>query len=140
MLIALPHCMLIALPHCMQVSDWMAIWLGQNISNVSAPVESVRSWHVTMLLVLQLAAYTDGLSCFNFTQPFPQLHCAPLVPYVNRTVEMVITPPTPFTIERLSATDMYTTRYTLSHTLQPDGYCFEKLRLTPAEQVALIAC
>ena len=56
MLIAFPHCMLIALPHCMQVSDWMAIWLGQNISNVSAPVESVRSWHATMLLVLQLAA------------------------------------------------------------------------------------
>ena len=116
------------------VSDWSAMWLGLNFSNASAPVESVRSWHVTMLLVLNLAAYTDGLSCFNFSQPFPELHCAQLIPYVNRTVEMVVTPPKPFTIERLSASDMYTTRYTLAHTLQPDGYCFEKLRLTPAEQ------
>ena len=116
------------------MSDWMSIWLGGIISNASNPVDSLRSWHLTMLLVLQLAAYTDGLSCFNFTQPFPLLHCAVLVPYVNRTVELVQQPPKPFTIERLTATDMYTTRYTLSHTLQPDNYCFEKLRLTPSEQ------
>ena len=116
------------------ISDWAALYLGMNFTNVSAPIEDVRSWHLTMLLTLQLAAYTDGLSCFNFSQPFPELHCAALLPYINRTVEQVIMPPKPFTIEQLSATDVYTTRYTLSHTLQPDGYCFEKLRLTPAEQ------
>jgi hypothetical protein len=29
---------------------------------------------------------------------------------------------------------VYTTKFTLAHTLQPDNYCFEKLRLTPSEQ------
>ena len=50
------------------VSDWLVAWLGGNISNASEPVTSVRSWHIAMLFSLQLASYTDGLSCFNFTQ------------------------------------------------------------------------
>ena len=57
-----------------------------------------------------------------------------MIAFVNRTVELAVAPPEPFTIERLSATDMYTTKYSLAHTRQPDGYCFEKLRLTPSEQ------
>ena len=100
------------------VTDWSALWLGVNITNASEPLKSLRSWHITMLFTLQLAAFTDGLSCFNFTQPFPELHCSALVRYVNRTVVVEKEPPKPFTIERLSATDIVTTRYTLSHTRQ----------------------
>ena len=54
--------------------------------------------------------------------------------YINRTVEVIFEPVKPFTIERVSANDMYTTKFTLAHTVQPDNYCFEKLRLTPSEQ------
>ena len=116
------------------ISDWLALWLRQNVSNASSPLASIRSWHLAMLLSLQVASYTDDLSCFGFTQPFPRLHCAPLLPYVNRTVAVSLAPPKPFVIERISATDLYTTKYTLAHTVQRDGYCFEKLRLTPSEQ------
>ena len=108
-------------------------WLGVNITNTSQLFQ-IRSWHTTMLLVLNVASYTDELSCFNFSHPFQQLHCAALIPYINRTVELVVAPPKPFTIERISATDFHTTKYTLAHTAQPDQYCFEKLRLTPSEQ------
>ena len=120
--------------HTRNISDWLSVWLGGNISNASDPVASVRSWHITMLFTLQLAAYTDGLSCFNFTQPFPELHCAPMVRFVNRTVAVELAPPKPFTVETMSSTDMYTTKFSLAHTRQPDGYCYEKLRLTPSEQ------
>ena len=108
-------------------------WLGVNITNTSQ-MHQQRSWHLGMLLVLQLASYTDGLSCFNFSFPFSQLHCAPMIPYINRTVEVVYTPPKPFVLERISATDVFTTKFTLAHTTQPDNYCFEKLRLTPPDQ------
>ena len=42
-----------------------------------------------MLLSMHMAAYTDGLSCFNFTQLTPGLHCAAMLKFVNRTVEVV---------------------------------------------------
>ena len=45
-------------------------------------------------------------------------------------------PVRPQTITRVSSTDTYTTSYVLQHTRQSDAYCFEKLRLTPADQFA----
>lgn len=115
------------------MSEHANTWLGANLSNTSAHW-LVRSWHATMLLSLSMASYADDISCFNFTQPFPSLHCAALLRFVNRTVEVVKAPPKPFTIERLTANDVMATKYTLAHTVQPDHYCFEKLRLTPSEQ------
>ena len=44
---------------------------------------------MTTILVLHLAAYTDRLSCFNFTHPLPQLHCARMIRFVNRTVDVI---------------------------------------------------
>jgi hypothetical protein len=88
----------------LNASDNANTWLGVNITNTSQLFQQ-RSWHLTMLLVLQLASYTDGLSCFNFTFPFPSLHCAPMLRYINRTVIVATAPPKPFTIERTSATD-----------------------------------
>ena len=55
-----------------------------NITNTSNALE-VKAWQLTMMLSLQMAAYTDGLSCFNFTAPFERLHCDAMVRYVNRT-------------------------------------------------------
>ena len=66
-------------------------WLGANITNMSQ-VKDVKSWQLSMMLTLQVAAYTDGLSCFNFTEPFANLHCDAMVRYVNRSVPMVVAP------------------------------------------------
>jgi len=115
------------------ITEHIATWLNINITNTSNYRE-VRSWQTTMLLTVQLAAYTDTLSCFNFSQPFPQLHCAAMLPYVNRTVPPAPPPPKPFTIRRMTVSDVFTTTFSLAHTIQTDGYCFEKLRLTAPEQ------
>ena len=92
------------------MSEHANTWLGANLSNTSAHW-LVRSWHATMLLSLSMASYADDISCFNFTQPFPSLHCAALLRFVNRTVEVVKAPPKPFTIERLTANDVMATIY-----------------------------
>ena len=42
-------------------------------------VKGIRSWQLSMMLTLQMAAYTDGLSCFNFTEPFAGMHCEAMV-------------------------------------------------------------
>ena len=44
------------------------------------------------MLALQMAAYTDGLACFNFTEPFAGMHCDPMLRYVNLTVPVVVVP------------------------------------------------
>ena len=108
-------------------------WIGANFSNITHTYK-VRSWQLSMLLTLQLAAYTDGFSCFNFSAPIPELHCGAMVPYVNRSVAIAAAPPKPFTIRRVRSSDTYTTEYTLAHTQQRDRYCIEKLRVAPAEQ------
>ena len=66
-------------------------WLGVNITNMSQ-VRGVQSWHLSMMLTLQMAAYTDGLACFNFTEPFAGMHCDPMLRYVNLTVPVVVVP------------------------------------------------
>ena len=66
-------------------------WLGANITNMSQ-VKDVQSWQLSMMLTLQMAAYTDGLSCFNFTEPFAGLHCDAMLRYVNQTVPVVVVP------------------------------------------------
>ena len=66
-------------------------WLGANITNMSQ-VKGVQSWHLSMMLTLQMAAYTDGLACFNFTEPFAGMHCDPMLRYVNLTVPVVVVP------------------------------------------------
>ena len=106
-------------------------WIGANFSNITHTYK-VRSWQLSMLLTLQLAAYTDGLSCFNFSAPIPELHCGAMVRYVNRSVAIAAAPPKPFTIRRVRSSDTYTPEYTLAHTQQRDRYCFEKLRVAPA--------
>ena len=99
-------------------------WLGANLSNVGALARALVARDDAPLLRWRPMLMT---SCFNFTQPFPSLHCAALPRFVNRTVEVVKAPPKPFTIERLTANDVMATKYTLAHTVQPDHYCFEKL-------------
>jgi hypothetical protein len=66
-------------------------WLGANITNMSQ-VKGVQSWQLSMMLTLQMVAYTDGLACFNFTEPFAGLHCDAMLRYVNRTVPVVVMP------------------------------------------------
>ena len=115
------------------VSRELVTWLGANISNVTDPSQ-VKSWQLSMALALHVAAYTAGLSCFNFTQPLSPLYCNALLPFVNRTVELVTEEPKSFSVSKMTSTDLFTTTTSLTHTLRVDGYCFEKLRLTPSEQ------
>ena len=81
-----------------------------------------------------MAAYSDYISCFNFSSLLPTLHCSRMIPYVNRTVVVEKEPSKPYTIRRVSSSNTVTTTFTLAHTTGPDLYCFEKLRLTPSEQ------
>ena len=48
--------------------------------------------NLSMMRTLQMAAYTDGLACFNFTEPFAGMHCDPMLRYVNLTVPVVVVP------------------------------------------------
>jgi hypothetical protein len=123
------------------VSALLNDWLAANITNTTHDRGEMRSWQLAMMLTLQLAAYTDRLGCFNLTVPLAldALHCSPMLEYVNRTVEVVHEVVKPFTVRRSSTNDVFTTAYTLSHTQEPDRYCFEKLRLTPAQQFARAA-
>ena len=57
-----------------------------------------------------------------------------MLKYVNRSVGISVAPPKPYTLTRMAVSDTFTTTFTLGHTTQTDGYCFEKLRLTPPEQ------
>ena len=74
------------------------------------------------------------ISCVDWWQPLPDLHCRPMLKYVNRSVGISVAPPKPYTLTRMAVSDTFTTTFTLGHTTQTDGYCFEKLRLTPPEQ------
>ena len=65
-------------------------WMGTNITNITHDLGETKSWQLAMVLTLQLATYTDRLSCFNLTVPLAlnALHCSRMMVYVNRTVEV----------------------------------------------------